>query len=133
MNTNLPQNRRTAPTGNTTRRAFLQRTALFTGAALGTQYRHSQEWTFTTGIAYDSSAVDNDKRTVTVPMGEAWRFALGAQYALTSDITLGAAYEFIWGGDMSVDQYRGPQAGTVSGEYNSANFSVLALNMIWKY
>ncbi|MCX5880359.1 MAG: OmpP1/FadL family transporter [Deltaproteobacteria bacterium] len=101
--------------------------------ALGTQYRHSQAWTFTGGIAYDSSAVDDDKRSVVVPMGEAWRFAMGAQYALTQDIKLGAAYEFIWGGDMSVDQYRGPLAGTVSGDFNSANFSVLALNIIWKY
>jgi long-chain fatty acid transport protein len=66
-------------------------------------------------------------------MGEAWRFATGAQYALTPDMTLGAAYEFIWGGDMSVDQYKGPLTGRVSGDYNSANFSVLALNIIWKY
>ena len=41
-------------------------------AALGAQYRHSPQWTFTGGIAYDSSAVDDDKRTVTVPMGEIW-------------------------------------------------------------
>jgi long-chain fatty acid transport protein len=102
-------------------------------AALGTQYRHSQEWTFSGGVAYDSSAVDDDKRSVVVPMGEAWRFALGTQYALTSDITLGAAYEFIWSGDMSVDQYRGPLAGRVAGDYNSSNFSFLALNIIWKY
>jgi long-chain fatty acid transport protein len=102
-------------------------------AALGTQYRHSKEWTFSGGVAYDSSAVDDDKRSVVVPMGEAWRFALGAQYALTQDITLGAAYEFIWSGDMSVDQYRGPLSGRVAGDYNSANFNFLALNITWKY
>jgi long-chain fatty acid transport protein len=102
-------------------------------AALGTQYRHSQEWTFTGGVAYDSSAVDDDKRSVVIPMGEAWRFALGTQYALATNLTLGAAYEFMWSGDMSVDQYRGPLAGKVSGEYDNAFFSVLALNLCWKY
>ena len=101
--------------------------------ALGVQYRHSPVWMFTCGIAYDSSAVDDDKRTVTVPMGEAWRFALGAQYAFNPNLTLGAAYEFIWSGDMSVNQERGPLAGRVSGDYRNTNMSFFALNLSWKY
>jgi long-chain fatty acid transport protein len=102
-------------------------------AALGAQYRPSPVWTFTGGLAYDSSAVDNDKRTVTLPMGEAWRFALGAQYAFNPTLLLGASYELIWTGNMSVNQSRGPLAGTVSGDYNNTNISVLALNLTWKY
>ena len=38
MTTASARNRKNALTSQTTRRAFLQRTALFTGAALGTQY-----------------------------------------------------------------------------------------------
>jgi long-chain fatty acid transport protein len=101
--------------------------------SLGAQYRPSATWAFTCGVAYDTSAVDDDKRTVTLPMGEAWRFALGAQYAFTPNLTMGAAYEFIWGGDMSVDQERGPLAGRVSGEYSNTSMSFFALNLIWKY
>jgi long-chain fatty acid transport protein len=101
--------------------------------ALGTQYRHSPAWTYTCGIAYDSSAVDDDKRTVVTPMGETWRFGLGAQHALTPRLSIGGAYEFVWIGDMSVDQERGPLAGRVAGEYKSSNMSVFALNVIWKY
>ena len=101
--------------------------------ALGVQYRFSPAWMLTCGIAYDSSAVDDDKRTVTLPMGEAWRFALGAQYAYNPNLTLGAAYEFIWSGDMSVNQERGPLAGRVSGEYRNTNMSFFALNLSWKY
>ncbi len=101
--------------------------------ALGAQYRPSQAWTFSCGVAYDSSAVDDDKRTVTVPMGEAWRFALGAQYALNPAMTVGFAYEFVWGGDMSVDQNRGPLAGRVAGDYSNTSFNFFALNLTWKY
>jgi long-chain fatty acid transport protein len=101
--------------------------------ALGTQYHYSPLWTFTGGIAYDSSAVDSDKRTVTLPMAEAWRFALGTQYAIRSDLTLGVAYEFMWNGDMSVNQSRGTEAGTVTGAYHNASFSFVALNLSWKY
>jgi len=100
---------------------------------LGAQYRHSPEWTFSGGIAYDSSAVDDDKRSVVLPMGEAWRFALGAQYSFSPTLTLGASYEFMWNGDMSVDQERGPLAGRVSGEYSDASFNFFALNLSWKY
>jgi len=100
--------------------------------ALGAKYRHSTKWVFTGGIAYDSSAVDDDKRTVTLPMGETWRFALGAQYAITPNLTMGAAYEFAWLGNMPVDQQRG-LAGHVSGEYSNASMSFFALNLNWKY
>jgi long-chain fatty acid transport protein len=101
--------------------------------ALGTQYRHTPAWTYTCGIAYDSTAVDDDKRTVVTPMGETWRFGLGARHALNPRLSIGGAYEFVWIGDMSVDQERGPLAGRVAGEYKSSNMSFFALNMIWKY
>ena len=45
----------------------------------------------------------------------------------------GAAYEFLWSGDMSVDQERGPLAGRVSGEYSNTNMSIFALNLSWKF
>ncbi len=101
--------------------------------ALGAQYRHSPAWTFSCGIAYDSSAVDDDKRSVVLPMGESWKLALGAQYAVTPSLTLGVAYEFAWLGDMSVNQERGPLAGRVAGDYSSSSLSFFALNLSWKY
>ena len=101
--------------------------------AFGTKYRLSSALSLTGGIAYDSSAVTNEKRTVTVPMGEAWRFALGAEYAFTPTLSMGAAYEFIWTGNMPVDQERGPLAGRVSGEYENMNINVFALNLTWRY
>ncbi len=106
-------------------------------AALGVQYRPAagSPWTFSAGVAYDSSAVDDDKRTVSVPMGEIWGFAVGAQVAVTPNLTLGAAYEFAWLGDMPVNQVRGvgPLASTVSGEFGSSSFSFIALNLKWTY
>ena len=102
-------------------------------AALGAQYRYSPAWMFSGGIAYDSSAVDDDKRTVTIPMGEAWRFALGAQYAFNQNLSVGAAYELLWIGDMPVNQTRGPLAGTVSGEFSNSSISFFALNLSWKF
>jgi long-chain fatty acid transport protein len=58
---------------------------------------------------------------------------LGAQYALNANLTLGTAYEFLWSGDMSVNQERGPLAGRVAGDYSNTSFNFFALNLSWKY
>jgi long-chain fatty acid transport protein len=101
-------------------------------AALGAQYKLSDAWLFSAGFAYDSSAVDDENRTLALPMGEAWRIGLGAQWQVSSKINLAAAYEFLWGGDMPVDQdsvYRGRVAGT----YEDAWFSFFTVNMNWRF
>jgi long-chain fatty acid transport protein len=102
--------------------------------ALGGQYRPVESpWTFSAGVAYDSSAVDDNKRTVTLPMGQAWRFGLGTQYAFSQALSLGASYELVWGANMPVDQNRGPLAGRVAGDYNNTSFNFFALNLSWKF
>jgi len=102
--------------------------------ALGVEYKASDKWRFTGGAAFDSSAVDSANRTVTVPMGQAWRFGVGALYDVSKKVTLGAAYEFLWGGNMSVDQGTDLSLrGRVSGSYNDAWFSFFTLNVNWKF
>jgi long-chain fatty acid transport protein len=102
--------------------------------ALGAQYRASDQWLFSGGIAYDSSAVKDADRTVTLPMGEAWRFGLGAQYQVSPAVSLGAACTFMWAGDMSVDQGNDVSLrGRVSGSYDDAWFAITTLNLTWKF
>jgi long-chain fatty acid transport protein len=102
--------------------------------ALGAQFKANEKWTFTGGVAYDSSAVDSASRTLSVPMGQAWRFGLGATYKLSEKVNLGLAYEFLWAGDMPVDQ--GSDAslrGRVSGSYSDSWFSFASLSLAWKF
>ena len=52
-------------------------------------------------------------------MGEKYRFGLGAQWQVSEKVNLGAAYEFLWAGDMPVTRdsaYR----GRVSGGFNDS-------------
>ena len=102
--------------------------------ALGAQYKATEKWMFTGGVAFDSSAVDSAHRTVTLPMGQNWRFGLGAIYQFSQKINMGLAYEFMWGGDMPVDQGTADSLrGRVSGSYNDSWFSFVSLNMNWKF
>jgi long-chain fatty acid transport protein len=101
--------------------------------ALGAQYRPSDKWQFTGGVAFDSSAVNSANRTVTLPMGQLWRFGIGASYQLSQKVNINAAYEFSWAGDMALTQGSNSSArGRISGSYNDAWFSFFTLNLTWK-
>lgn len=102
--------------------------------ALGTQFQASDQWLLSAGVAYDSSAVDDEHRTVTLPMGQAWRFGLGAQYRIRECLTLGLAHTFMWLGDLTVDQGTDLSLrGRVSGDYDDSFFSITSLNLSWTF
>jgi long-chain fatty acid transport protein len=102
--------------------------------AVGAQFRAAEKWLFSGGVAYDSSAVKDEDRTVTLPMGESWRFGLGAQYQLSEAVNLGAAYTLLWAGDMSVDQGSDLSLrGRVSGSYDDSWFSFITVNLTWQF
>ncbi|HLH52891.1 MAG TPA: outer membrane protein transport protein [Verrucomicrobiae bacterium] len=100
--------------------------------AIGAQYHASDKWQFSGGFAYDSSSVSDANRTLSAPMGEAYRIGVGAQYQLSEKLNLGAAYEFMWGGDMPVTQ-NSTYRGNVSGGFNGTWFSFFTLNASWKF
>ena len=100
--------------------------------AIGVDYKYSPDWRFTGGFAYDTSAVNEAQRSVVLPVGQAYRFGLGAFWKMSQTVDLGAAYEFLWTGDISVNQdsaYR----GTVSGSYNDVFFSFFSVNLNWRF
>lgn len=100
--------------------------------ALGAQYKYSSAWVFSGGVAYDSSAVNDANRSVTLPMGQAYRFGLGAAWQVRDSLNLNLAYEFMWCGDMSVNQ-TGPVRGDVVGAFENVWFSFATVNMTWKF
>ena len=100
--------------------------------ALGAKYQYSPEWAFTGGVAYDSSAVSDVNRTVTLPMGQAYRIGLGTEWQVRESLNVNLAYEFMWCGDMSVNQtsaYR----GDVVGSYENVWFSFATVNVTWRF
>jgi long-chain fatty acid transport protein len=102
-------------------------------AALGAQYRVADPWLLSTGIAYDSSLVDDEDRTPDLPVGEAWRFGVGAHYDWSQQLAFGLAYALVWMGDLEMELNRGPLAGSVSGQYDDAAVHFLSFNVNWKF
>jgi long-chain fatty acid transport protein len=101
--------------------------------AIGAQYTASEQWQFTGGFAYDTSAVSDANRTVMLPMGEAYRFGLGALWKYSKNLEFGAAYEFTWAGDMPVNQPPSAYRGTISGSFEDVYFMFFSLNLTWRF
>ena len=70
--------------------------------ALGAEYRISDPWLLTGGVAYDSAMLDDDEVSPSLPVGDTWRFGLGTRYAWSEDVTLSGSYELAWSGDIDM-------------------------------
>ncbi len=101
--------------------------------AVGAQYRVAASWLLTAGVAYDSSMVDDEDRTPDLPLGEAWRFGLGARYDWSKKLAFGLGYTFLWSGDLDMDVNKGPLAGRVSGTYENTSMSFINFYLNWNF
>jgi long-chain fatty acid transport protein len=101
--------------------------------ALGARYRLDPRWSVSAGFAYDSSPVRNSDRSIVLPLDRQYRYALGVQYDLRKDLTLGAAYEYLDAGSAPVDQTGGLLKGDLKGDLKDDAFHILALSANWKF
>jgi long-chain fatty acid transport protein len=101
--------------------------------SVGAQNQISSRLRWNLGVAYDSSAVDDSDRTVDVPMGDAWRFATGINYALDKNVDVHLNYTLIWMGDMSTQQTKSSNGQSVSGEYRDAALHVIGSGVVWRF
>jgi long-chain fatty acid transport protein len=102
------------------------------GVALGHQYRVAPAWLWSVGGAYDTSPMSKSERSPVLPLDAQWRLGTGIQHDLTDNVTIGGAYEYMYGGSADLDVNRGPLSGRVKGDYQSYDFHFFGLNLIWR-
>jgi long-chain fatty acid transport protein len=102
-----------------------------TGA--GVQYKAAPDWMLSTGLAYDSSMVDDKYRSVALPVGETWRWGFGVQHDLSKATVVNLAYELAYAGDMSIDQDRGPLAGHLKGAYDNVMLHFISASITHRF
>ena len=101
--------------------------------AIGQQFRIGEKWLWSAGFAYDSSPVSRANRAPTLPLDRQLRYGTGIQYQINSNITAGAAWEFMDAGPGPYSASRGPLAGTLQGHYSTNYLNFASLNLIWKF
>ena len=102
------------------------------GLALGTRYKFADDWSWSVGVAFDTSPIKKSQRTPALPMDQQIRAGTGVQYALNDRITLGAAYEYLNLGSANIDRSR-PLAGTLQGDYATNEIHFFNVTASWKF
>lgn len=71
--------------------------------SVGTEYQLSDDWYLKAGFSYETSPQDDpEKQWVDLPVGEAYRYSVGASYAF-DDMTLDVFYEYADLGIVDID------------------------------
>ncbi|HMR30829.1 MAG TPA: outer membrane protein transport protein [Geminicoccaceae bacterium] len=103
------------------------------GVAVGAQYRVSPGWLWSVGAGFDTSPMGKSERTPTLPLDAQYRFGTGIQHDLGDNLTVGVAYQLMYGGDAELDVERGPLSGRVAGDYGSYLFHFANVTLIWRF
>ncbi|ASW80632.1 aromatic hydrocarbon degradation protein [Vibrio anguillarum] len=89
--------------------------------ALGATYQYDAKIALRTGIAYDTSAVDDKNRTATIPETDRTWLSIGASYVATPQLTLDAGFTYIFAKDATINEPRDASDATsaqIGGAFN---------------
>jgi len=93
--------------------------------SVGGTWKTNTPWTFRAGLAFDTSAVDDNHRTPRIPDNDRKWVSVGLSYALSKKSTVDVGYSrlFIADGKMNLsaagdNQLRGSLTGTIQAEIN---------------
>ena len=97
--------------------------------ALGAQFKATAATRLNFGFAYDTSMYnDQNKASLTMPAGAAWRFGAGVQHQLTEKSSVGTAFQYLLSEDVVVSE---PQA--LSGAYRDPKMYFIGLNYSYRF
>lgn len=94
---------------------------------LGVHYRPKDRWLVMAGLAYVSSAVDNEDRTPDIPVDRQYKFSVGVEHELTNAWTVGVNYTYVDFGDNKIDAELNPTTGRLQGDYKTAEAHMIGL------
>lgn len=75
--------------------------------AIGGTYQLDQKLTLRSGIAYDTSAVSDKNRTITIPETDRLWLSIGAGYDWSKNLSLDAGFTYIVAKDAPITESRG--------------------------
>src|SRR5699024_7539017 len=72
--------------------------------SIGGSYQVNPEWVLRAGFALDTSAASDSTRSVRTPIAERKAITIGAGWNVTQDLTIDAAYGYLWESTARVRQ-----------------------------
>jgi long-chain fatty acid transport protein len=92
--------------------------------SIGVGYLWDSRTQVNAGVAYVASPVDDDERTLYLPLDDTWIFGIGVERELDNGDIFTVNLEYIDIGEAPVDQENSALSGRVEGEYQN-NYAVL--------
>ncbi|WP_295895855.1 outer membrane protein transport protein [uncultured Vibrio sp.] len=75
--------------------------------AVGATYQLNQKIALRSGIAYDTSAVNDKNRTITIPETDRTWLSVGASYEVSSQLSFDGGFTYILASDADIKESRG--------------------------
>lgn len=98
-------------------------------SALGVQYRPTEQWRLNAGVAFDSTIYDSQSDVaLTLPTGDEWRFATGAQYQVTPQSNIGFAVSYL---HMQSSRVQSPES--LKGHYDDPYLWFASVNYSYQF
>ncbi len=95
----------------------------------GAEYKHSPQWTFRGGLAYDQAAVGTAHRTFRIPETDRVWGSVGASYNISPATSLDMNFTHIYAKDSDVDETSTSGGGRVTGEFDAhVNIATVGVN-----
>lgn len=97
--------------------------------ASGVQYRPTEQWRLNAGVGFDSTVYDSQSDiALSMPTGDEWRFAAGAQYQITPASNIGIAVFCL---HMQSGQVKTPTV--VAGDYDHPYLWFASMNYSYRF
>ncbi|AWV25354.1 fatty acid transporter [Citrobacter youngae] len=97
--------------------------------ALGVQYRPTELWRVNAGVAFDSSIYESQSDVaLSLPTGDEWRFASGAQYQVTPQSNIGFAVSYL---HMQSSRVQSPEL--LKGSYDNPYLWFASVNYSYQF
>ncbi|WP_028024813.1 outer membrane protein transport protein [Enterovibrio calviensis] len=99
--------------------------------AVGATYELNDKTQLRSGVAYDTSAVDDANRTITIPETDRLWLSLGAGYAWSKDLTLDAGFTYIFAKEADVVEPRPGIESDAAGALFGGTFKGQTTGSVW--
>ena len=103
------------------------------GGALGAKYRFSDHWAGALGAMYLSSGVDDENRTLALPLDRIWGIGVGVERSFNKKRRVNVNLNYYDLGKAPIDATPNPLVGRVVGEYETKFAVLLDIGIVWGF
>lgn len=97
---------------------------------VGAEYQWKPDLQLTAGVAMDTNMSSTRTRSLAIPLGSLYRYAIGFKQQRRDGMTLGGGLTWLYEGNLPIDNKPGI-GGEVNGKYSNLSLYIFSLYVSW--